>query len=195
MSTDSCFNRGSTGSYQQWADTVGDQSFTFASLLPFFKKSVNFTAPNYGKRETGGTVLYDPDAFSTSSGPLQVSYPNFWQPMATFLINAFNKLGLTPIQGFNSGNLSGYAEFATTTDPLAETRSSSETSFLQDSMRHANSVQIFQQTLARQIVFDSNKTVVGVKISTAEVPYFLFARKEVIVAAGAVRLRGSMAFS
>ena len=30
------YHRGTLGSYQQWADTVGDESYTFHNLLPYF---------------------------------------------------------------------------------------------------------------------------------------------------------------
>lgn len=112
--------------------------------------------------------------------------------MATYIRNALTKLGLQAELGFNSGNLSGFAEFSTTTDPHAETRSSSETSFLQDMIAKSNTVQLYQNTLANRILFDGNKTAIGVSVSTARISYALFAKKEVIVAAGAVSLHGNL---
>ncbi|MCJ1372495.1 hypothetical protein MMC20_003720 [Loxospora ochrophaea] len=179
------YQRGTTGSYQQWANAVGDQSFTFSNLLPYFKKSPEFTPPNLAKRETGGPVSFDPSAFSASGWPLQVSYPNYWAPIASFLIKAFGARGLNAIPGFNSGDLSGYAEFTSCIDPQFEARSSSETSFLQQSLPRSN-LQLYQQTLANRILFDG-KTAVGVSVSTAGVPYVLSASKEVILSAGVFR--------
>ena len=73
-----------------------------------------------------------------------------------------------------------------TVDPEAETRSSSETSFLQSAISSSPLFQIYQRTLAQRIIFNQNKTAVGVAVSTSGVPYTLSARKEVIVAAGVV---------
>ncbi len=69
-------SRGSRGSYQQWADMVGDQSYTFDNFLPYFKKSHIFTPPNTAKRAPNATALYNPAAFSPLGGPHHVSYAN-----------------------------------------------------------------------------------------------------------------------
>ncbi|TVY91829.1 Dehydrogenase [Lachnellula willkommii] len=177
--------RGSAGSYQQWADQVDDQSFNFSNILPFFQKSVTFTAPDLAKRGDGGPVLFDPSAYSPSGKPLQVSYANYWAPIATFLRNAFGSLGLQTIAGFNSGNLIGCSEFTSAIDPQAATRSSSETAFLQASITRSN-LMLYQQTLANRILFE-NKMAVGVSVSTAGVPFVLSATKEVILSAGVFR--------
>ena len=94
-------------------------------------------------------------------------------------------LGLRNIAGLNSGNLLGFSEFTLSIDPQAATRSSSETSFLQDAIA-TSSLQIYQQTLAKRILFDVNKTATGVKVATVGIEYTLSARKEVILAAGPV---------
>ena len=100
--------------------------------------------------------------------------------------NAFASLGLAPLPGFSSGNLLGYSEFTVTVDPEAETRSSSETSFLQSNILNSPSAQIYQRTLANKIIFNENKTAIGVAVSTNGVSYTLSARKEVVLAAGVV---------
>ncbi len=94
-------------------------------------------------------------------------------------------LGLRNIAGLNSGNLLGFSEFTLSIDPQAETRSSSETSFLQEAIS-TSTLQIYQQTLAKRILFDENKTTTGVQVFTAGIEYTLSARKEVILAAGPV---------
>lgn len=169
-----------------WADIVDDQSFTFQQLLPFFKKSIRFTPPDYTKRR-GGLVTYDANAFDPSGGPLHVSYPNqYYKPFSDRIKSAFTSLGFKEIPGFNSGNLLGFSEFTLTIDPRAATRSSSETSFLQATLRNST-LQVYQQTLAKRIVFNTeNKSAIGVEVSTAGVQYYLAARKEVILAAGVV---------
>ncbi|SLM40204.1 Glucose-methanol-choline oxidoreductase, N-terminal [Lasallia pustulata] len=184
------YTRGTNGSYQQWADAVGDQSFTFSNLLPYFKKSIHFTPPDTAKRSAGTaadtTVSYDPSAFSPSGGPLQLSYVNYFQPFSQYIERAFTALGLREIPGFNSGQLIGWSEFTVTRDPKAATRSSSESSFLQQAI-NTSTIQVYHQTMAKRILFSANKTAIGVTVNTANVPYTLSARKEVILAAGAFR--------
>lgn len=77
------YQRGSAGSYQKWADEIGDSSYTFSNLLPFFKRSVKFTEPNQQARAANTAPDFDASAFGTSGGPLQVSYPNFASPAAS----------------------------------------------------------------------------------------------------------------
>ncbi len=178
-------NRGSKGSYQQWADVVDDGSYTFENLLPYFQKSVQFTKPN------DASTLYDPTAFSTSGGPLHVSYSNYTQPISPGVQQGLQKLGLKPILGLNSGTLIGFAQATNTIDPAAEIRSSSETSFLQCALLNTT-LQLYQQTMAKRILFDKNKKASAVIVTTAGVPYVLEARKEVVVAAGAVGSAESM---
>ena len=183
-STDDCTS-GSRNSYQRWADIVGDQTYTFNNILPYFQKSPQFTPPNYAKRGNESLILYDPLAFSPTGGPLQVSYPNFYQPVSRYFKQAFVSLGLKNIAGLSSGDLLGFSEFTLSIDPQAETRSSSETSFLQEAIS-SSTLQVYQQTLAKMILFDENKTATGVSVVTAGREYTLSARKEVILAAGPV---------
>ena len=168
---------------------MGDQSFTFSNLLPYFKKSIHFTPPDTAKRSAGTaadtTVSYDPSAFSQSGGPLQLSYVNYFQPFSQYIERAFTALGLREIPGFNSGQLIGWSEFTVTRDPKTATRSSSESSFLQQAIK-TSTIQVYHQTMAKRILFSANKTAIGVTVDTANVPYTLSARKEVILAAGAV---------
>ena len=94
---------------------------------------------------------------------------------------------MSEIPGLNSGQFIGWSEFTLTRDPQAATRSSSETSFLQEALR-TSSLQVYKQTLAKNVIFDANKTATGVNVQTVNELYTLSARKEVILAAGAVRI-------
>ena len=176
--------RGTKGSYQAWANIVGDRSYEYDQFQSYFKRSPQFTPPDYSKRG-GPQVPFDTSAFDAQGGPLQVAYPNYYAPISDGAAKGFREVGIKEIPGLNSGNLIGYAEFTLSVDNIAAARSSSETSFLQDSLASGNLL-YYQQTLAKQITFDSNKRATGVMVNTAGVQYLLSARKEVIVAAGAV---------
>lgn len=73
------YHRATAGAYARWASAVGDQSYTFDRLLPYFKRSSTLTPPNLDKRNApNATVLYDASAFDNSlRGPLQVSWANW----------------------------------------------------------------------------------------------------------------------
>lgn len=175
------YQRPDTGSLQQWADLVGDDSYTFDNWLPYFKKSVQFTPPNTTLRAPNATAEYNAAAFSSSGGPLQVSYTNYAGPFSSYMEGAFNEIGIETTQDFNSGNLLGTQYASSTIDPKNEKRSSSQTSFLEAAQGRSN-LKVYQLTLAKKILFDSSKRVTGVKINTGAT---LSARREVIISAGA----------
>ena len=184
--------RGTVGSYRKWASEVGDESYTFENLLPFFKKSVHYTSPNLALYQNSSNIQ-TPDAFSPQGGPLQVSFSNYVDPLATWIQRGFEAVGMKVIEGFNSGKLLGSAFGTLTIDPRNAHRSSSESSFLRSAIRQGTNLQVYKNTLAQRILFNSSVNVqaTGVAVTTAgtygtpSVDYVLSARKEVIVAAGA----------
>ena len=129
-------------------------------------------------------VEFDPSAFSTTGGPLQVSHSNWVDPALTWFQKAFTAIGL-PIsnEGFNSGSLTDRAAWITSTiDPATGERSSSESSFLEQAISNTNWI-IYTQAQATKTLFDS-ATANGVSVSTQGVSYDISAKNEVIVSAG-----------
>ena len=90
---------------------------------------------------------------------------------------------MSAIDGFNGGKILGSAYATFTIDPINAERSSSESSFLQAALKNTT-LQVYKQTLAQQILFSSDKTAVGVIVSTGGLNYTLSAKEEVIVSAG-----------
>lgn len=179
------YHRASLGSYQRWADTVGDQSYTFPNLLSYFQKSCNFSPPDDGKRMTANaTVEFDPRVFSVDGGPLHVSYSNWVDPALTWFQRAFVAIGL-PIssKGFNSGSLAGKSSWIPSTiDPVKGERSSSQTSFLRQAIDKSN-IFVYTQAQATKILFNSTAAH-QVNVTTRGVSYVISARKEIILSAG-----------
>jgi len=189
------YQRGTKQSYKKWAEAVGDNSYTWDSFLPYFKKSVSFTPPNTVKRFANATASYDVSAFSKSNGgPLQVSYANYAQPFSTWMEPALHEAGVPPTLDFNSGSLMGSQYCSSTIRPDTQTRDSSQTSFLHEAAGRKN-LKVYTLTLAKKIIFEIIKDSHERKRATAVVvetkpfgPLFQFklkARKEVIISAGA----------
>ena len=180
------YHRATLGSYQRWADIVGDDSYTFPNLLPYFQKSCTFSPPDDGKRRTpNATVGFDPGAFSIDGGPLQVSYSNWVDSALTWFQLAFAAIGL-PIsaEGFNSGSLIGKSSWIPSTiDPVTGERSSSQTSFLRQTVDKSNVV-VYTQAQATKVLFRST-VAHQVDVTTRSVSYMISARKEIILSAGA----------
>lgn len=180
------YQRPDRGSMQQWADQVGDSSFTFDNMLPFFKKSVQFTGPNTspGKRAANASAEFNAAAFSTG-GPLQVSYANYAGPFSSYMEGALNEIGVASVQDFNSGSLLGAQYASSTIRPSDQSRDSSQTSFLNAASGRSN-LNVYTGTTAKRIIFDSKKRATGVEVATLGFAnYNINARREVIVSAGA----------
>ena len=132
---------------------VGDSSFQFKNLLPYFERSVHFTAPS-SLRVANATPSYDAAVLSTTGGPPQVSFPNWANAISSWFALSLIQLGLRSTIGFTNGTLFGWSYVANTLDPKSETRSSSETSFLRESLTKTTNLALYQSILAKQVMFD-----------------------------------------
>ncbi|KAL2807727.1 hypothetical protein BJX63DRAFT_61587 [Aspergillus granulosus] len=182
------YQRGTIGTFNQWAEEVGDDFWSWDSVYPAFKKSVTFQPPDYTKIDPSVNISYDPSAFDRrSNGPLHVSYGNYQNPYGPSLGRAMDRSGLRAIRGFNSGRLIGHGTATATIDTRTATRDSSETSFLQEAARRSN-IKIYPNAVVTRIIFDSEKRATGVEvqsnIATGTLKYTLSANKEVILSAG-----------
>jgi len=183
------YHRASNGTYQRWASLVGDESYTFANLLPYFKKSCQFTPPNFSKRDTANsTVEFDSTAFIETGGPLEVSWGNWVDSPLTWFQKAFDLIGL-PInnENFNSGSLIRHSAWIPSTiSPTDAVRSSSQSSFLTQVI-NKTSIAVYTHTQVTKILFNSNSSnasAVGVSVTKDGKDHTISAKKEVILSAG-----------
>lgn len=195
------YHRGTTASYQRWADVVGDQSYTLGNLMPYFNRAVTFTPP--GKRSLDNvTTNYDASSFSNTGGPVQVGY-GFWVSIwASFLEKAFTALGLSRNNDFNNGKLLGYHYSQSTLRASDQTRSSSVAYIhaVQSNSQASRNLKVFTHTQARRVLFDTSSArpkANGVEVSALVglAKYTIRARREVIVSAGAFQSPQLLMFS
>lgn len=175
------YQRPDTGSMQLWADMVGDQSYTFENMLPYYKKSVQFTPPDTSMRDRNATTQYDAGAFDSTGGPLRVSYANYAQPFSSYLQPAMEEIGVAQAKDFNSGTLMGSQYCSSTINPANENRDSSQTSFLSAAGSRPN-LNVYHSTMASKVLIDGNKTATGVLLDSGSA---VSASREVILSAGA----------
>ncbi|KAI9695335.1 MAG: hypothetical protein M1820_008687 [Bogoriella megaspora] len=179
------YQRGTKQSLQKWADEVDDRSYTWENVLPYYQKSIKFTAPDTAKRDPNASAAYNPAAFSPMGGPHSVSYANWGQPFSSYMQGAFNEIGIPTTQDFNSGEILGSQYCSSTIDPSTENRETSQTSFLNAAASFTN-LKVYSGTKGDKIIFDEDKKAIGVQASAAGVlPFVLSASKEVILSAGA----------
>jgi len=168
---------------QQWANAVNDSSYTFDNLLPFYKRSVQFTPPNRDSRAYNASAGYNKEAFDEHGGPLHVSYANYAMPFSSWMKRGMKAIGIKERQDFNTGSLMGAQYCSSTIDPSTELRSSSDASFL---ALMPSTLTIYSQTRAKKIVFDDKKKATGVEVTGVfGNTMTISATREIIISAGA----------
>lgn len=184
--------RGSKGTYDWWADEVGDESYRWDSVLPFFKAGCQFTPPNLEKRNAANaTPSWDADAFAGNNGtvteqrPLNVSFGNWVDPTTSWLALGLQGIGMAPAaKGLNSGYINGLGGWTSSTiDPRDATRSSSQTSYL-EMAEQKTGIAVYSHTQASKILFAARKATGVAAVDTQGSAYTLSARKEVILSGG-----------
>ncbi|QKX61393.1 uncharacterized protein TRUGW13939_08541 [Talaromyces rugulosus] len=176
------YNRPTKGALQRWAETVGDDAYTWDNMIPFLERSMKFSS-NAEHRPANATPLYNTSVFSPTGGPLHISYPGYVYPISYYGATAFSAIGLDEIPGFTTGYMHGYAYWQYAIDPNTGLRSSSEASFLAEALGRPG-LTVYINSMGRNIVFDGKKAV-GVNITNyGQQPFTLTASKEVIVSSG-----------
>ena len=175
------YTRGTVGSYQKWADEVGDQSYTYDNIEQYFKKSLNFTPPDITKRGANATPEYDLPTLA-QGGPLDITYSNYAQGIATWVQKGMEAIGISPQNGFTSGRLNGSSWVLATINHTTGFRESSETGFLTPALGRPN-LKIYNGTLAKKILFRGSQAT-GVQVESEGKLFAISADREVIVSCG-----------
>ncbi|RMZ84871.1 hypothetical protein DV738_g250, partial [Chaetothyriales sp. CBS 135597] len=186
------WSESSRGAFDRWADVVGDDSFRYDAVAQYYKKPTNFTPPA-DTRIANATPSYNPDTVAYG-GPLDVSYPAYAYSWASWLAVALESIGIENTDSFINGALNGSAWQTNTINHTTGLRASADRAYLRPYLDRPN-LFVFNGTLAERILFNDNKTAIGVKISASAAntgdgngddrrSYILRARSEVIVSGG-----------
>jgi choline dehydrogenase len=87
--------RGDPADYDAWADAGGAAGWTYAALLPYFKRSEDWEGGPSGQRGAGG--------------PMRVTRPPEPHPIATAMVEGAAELGLPKLDDANAGETGGAA--------------------------------------------------------------------------------------
>ncbi|PVH96860.1 GMC oxidoreductase [Periconia macrospinosa] len=179
------YHPGTKGSYDMWAEQVGDDAYSFDKFYPYFVKSQNFTPPDMTRRLANSTPRYDSSRLGTK-GKLDVIFPNWAGAYGTWAEKGLASIGVKSINGFQNGNLIGSSYSLTTINYDKNIRESSEVAFLQPELaKEYPNLLVFPSTMAKRILFGSSKRANGVEIDRSGFVNVLTANREVILSAGA----------
>jgi choline dehydrogenase len=172
------------GALAKWASDVGDAAYAYENAQRLYRKSTHLWAPPNSLRFANATPQFDFKADGANAGgPLDVSYPNYGQPWATWVAKAMNAVGIPNTASFVNGKLMGSAWMTATINPRNGHRASAATAFATPYLSRPN-LRILNSTLAERVLFNAQKKATGVSVSDATANYTVKARKEVILAAG-----------
>ncbi|PTB62415.1 GMC oxidoreductase [Trichoderma citrinoviride] len=175
--------RGSREDYDAW-ETLGNPGWGWNDLLPYFKKSETFHAPDPAV-QAEEDLRYDPDSFG-SSGPIHISYPPQISPTNRLWFDTLNSLGVKTNSAHVAGSIAGVWTNMQNIDPRTMTRS-----FATNYCALAGSnLHILTEATVQEIVLDKTSdgyVASGVRFTHKDQEYVVSASKEVILSAGTVK--------
>jgi choline dehydrogenase len=163
-----CYLRGHPADYDQWA-ALGNPGWSFAEVLPYFKRSEN--------QERGASE------FHGVGGPLNVADLRSPSRLTDVFVNAGVEAGLQRNDDFNGGVPEGVGPFQVT--QINGRRCSTARGYLQQALGRTN-LTVLTGAHATRVLFAGNRAV-GVSYRRQGRMQEVKARREVILSAGAIQ--------
>jgi choline dehydrogenase len=161
--------RGHPTDFDDWA-AAGNPGWSYREVLPYFLRSENNEA-------------YPDSPYHGHGGPMNVAFVPRPNPMTPAFLDAMQGLGFKRADDFNGASTEGYGPRQGTI--LKGRRVSTATAYLKAASRRGN-LSILTNTLASEVLIE-NRRAVGVAVQGEGGKRRLGARREVIVAGGAIQ--------
>jgi choline dehydrogenase len=163
-----CYLRGHPADYDQWA-ALGNPGWSFAEVLPYFKRSEN--------QERGASE------FHGVGGPLNVADLRSPSRLTDVFVHAGMEAGLRRNDDFNAAHPEGVGPFQVT--QINGRRCSTARGYLQQALGRAN-LTVLTGAYATRVLFAGERAV-GVAYRRQGRMQEVKARREVILSAGAIQ--------
>ncbi|KAF9872374.1 hypothetical protein CkaCkLH20_10201 [Colletotrichum karsti] len=179
------FVRGGKVEYSNWVK-LGAKGWGWDEMLPYFKKSENFTTPPQEFADAAN-ISWVEEAHGRD-GPVRASYPNYFFPGAKNFWQAALETGLTPSPDPNGGDRAvGLFNFPTLADATTRTRSHARINHYTRVSDSRSNYHILAEHTVSKVLFEGNRAVGLEYLPTAGGDKVeVFAKKEVLLAAGAL---------
>ncbi|KAF9493164.1 alcohol oxidase [Pleurotus eryngii] len=190
---------GAPGDFDQWAETIGDDSWSFKNFAKYFRKFEQFVAnPVFSPY----TSFSSPDPSVKEgeiglTGPVEVGFFNYVSEASKFFVRSCINVGIPYTPSFNGANGTvGVSRIMTYIDSNG-TRVSSESAYLTDEALSRPNLTVAIYAHTTRILFsepeNGNPRAIGVEIASTKdrdvaepKKYKVFAKNEVVLSAGAV---------
>ena len=159
--------RGHAGDYDHWQE-AGATGWSFADILPYFKKME--------------TALQGQDGWRGTDGPLHITRGQQTNPLHQAFMEAASEAGYALTPDYNGACQEGFGAADMTVHKGR--RWSSANAYLRPALKRGN-VKLYTRMMADKILFDGNRAI-GVKTYHKGQIKTLLARKGVILSAGAI---------
>ncbi|CBZ55292.1 hypothetical protein NCLIV_057150 [Neospora caninum Liverpool] len=146
--------RGHRDDYNSWAACVGDSTWSYEKVLPYFKRLERVTFPLDEKNQR----------YRGTSGPIPVSFkqPPLDPAVAAFLASGAG-LGFPPQRDYNAGELEGVSPFQYNTE-FGRRVTSFQSYLYTGEYEKKSRLHALFNVRATKILFDEKKRVVGVNV-------------------------------
>ncbi len=161
------YQRGNPGDYDHWA-ALGNQGWSYADLLPLFKRLENF--------EPGAS------AYHGAGGPLNVADLRDPNPLSRAFVQACQQVGLPLNDDHNGARQEGFGLYRV--NQKEGQRHSTAAAYLKPAMSRAN-LRVETNALATRLLFDG-KRCSGVAYAQNGTAVEVRAHREVILCGGAI---------
>lgn len=161
------YDRGFHSDYDRWAQ-AGNKGWSFAEVLPYFRKLENF-APAQNE-------------FHGQEGPIAVTRADQTHPFANAFVNAGQQAGYPYCEDFNGAAREGFGPVDLT---IARGRRASASRAYLAPVRGRANLEVLTGALTRRILFEGRRAT-GIAFLHEGTERTAMARREVIVSAGAI---------
>lgn len=168
---DMIHSRGNPQDYDNWADLLNDDSFSYSNVLKYFRKMENFVGEKFGAES---------DEFYGKDGPIMVN-SNDDAPILDLWFDAGNELG------YPVGDPNGFQRESFAPLNLAVRNGQRSSSYIEYIRGHEGSrknLTVIRYANVSEILLDDDKRAYGVMYKRHGIPQLARATKEIILSAG-----------
>jgi choline dehydrogenase-like flavoprotein len=182
------YARGSKADYDAWEE-LGNPGWGWDGLFPYFRKSTTFTPPS-PEAASRWNITWDPSVYG--DGPLHTHISDFQYPdMAVFWDALREQPGLNIAPPANAGVGTGAIWSPSTIDARTMTRATARSAYYDPVNATRSNLRLITGQTATEILFHPGKALKakGVRIVSRSdnTARSVYAKKEVILAAGAIQ--------
>ncbi|PLB49826.1 putative choline dehydrogenase [Aspergillus steynii IBT 23096] len=179
------WNRGNREDYDAWAE-LGNEGWGWEDLLPFFKRSETFHAPDSSHQESCRSY-YQADVHGVN-GPVQTTHIREYGPAHQFWHDTLNNLNVETSPDSLGGRNSGAWNMVCSIDPVKQARSYSATAYYYPIKQRPNLV-VLEATVTEIICerTEDDWRAAGVRVRCDGKITDIPASKEVVLCAGSIQ--------